>query len=160
MSEELLTELLTIAQTAAQLGVSERTLRRALREPALQAKLTATSRHIGGRVRLVSLVNAQLLAELRRKYFIEQQAAHQQASAGSLADEMVKIYERLIDEQAQRIADLQSAVEHERRQSQRLTEALSAAQARLAKTMEPPEPSVVERLFGRKEKPHRRHEHS
>lgn len=149
-------ELLTIAHTAAQLGISERTLRRALREPELQAKLTAVSRHIGGRVRRVSLVNPQLLADLQGKYFSSHQAAQLQASAGNLSEDTVKVYERLIDEQAQRITDLQAALDHERRQSERLVETVSALQAHLVETLESPPPSVVERLFGRTEKPRRR----
>lgn len=145
-------DLLTIAQTSVLLGVSERTLRRALKSADLQARLVAVNRHIGGRTRQVSLVSPQLLHELKGKYFSVEQQADQQASAGASPADLVTIYERLLNEQAQRIADLQTALEHERRQSERLAGAVSRLQERLETLSAAPKPSVITRLFGREDR--------
>ena len=150
----------TIAQTAARLGISERTLRRALRAPELQAKLVAISRHIGGRERHVSLVNALLYEELRMRYFSTGQQAKEQAAASNLSEGTVQGYERLIEEQAQRIRDLLEALAHERQQTHRLVQSLSEAQERLVASNEPPPRSVVERLFGRNGRTRRQTENS
>lgn len=125
-------ELLTITETAQRLHVSERTLRRALREPELQAKLVAIMRRIGGRDRIVHLVDTSLMGILEAKYSVFWQQADQHALTGTLPDEVARVYQELLEERAARIADLLAALEHERQQSRRHAESTALALGRLA----------------------------
>ena len=121
-------QLLTIAQAAARLGLSERTLRRTLREPEHQAKLQAITRQIGGRVRQVSMIDGDHLRCLQRQYASGKLLAMQQAATGVSPAALLQAYERLVEEQAERIADLHRALEYELEQSRR--HAAAAAEAR------------------------------
>lgn len=131
-------ELLTVAQACEALGVSERTLRRVLREPEQQAKLQASSRQVGGRIRQVSMIGPDLLAVLRGRFLDGSrvaepgavaggsQQAEQEAAAGITPVRLALLYEQrlldkdaLIEQQRARIADLQAALGHEREHSKR-----------------------------------------
>lgn len=139
-------ELLTVAEACGRLGVSERTLRRVLRAPELQAELQAVNRRIRGRDRQVMMVTPALLHRLGEQLSDANtppkapeltggdEEAGQQATAGITPVRLALLYEQrladkdaLIEEQRARIADLQAALEHEREQSKR-------AQALLALT--------------------------
>lgn len=146
-------ELLTVAQTAARLSISERTLRRALRLPELQVKLVAISRHIGGREREVSLVNTALYEELCQKFYGYGQQASHQASAGNSPAALTGLYERLLEAKDQQIADLQAALQNERLQSERLRRAVEDVRQELAVSQAEPETSMLARLFGRSRNP-------
>ncbi|MBV8875695.1 MAG: hypothetical protein JO014_23560 [Metakosakonia sp.] len=147
-------ELLTVAQACARLGVSERTLRRVLREPEQQAKLQATNRQVGGRNRQVAMIGPELLAVLQRRFLDGKQRAEpagvaggsqqaeQEAATGMTPVRLALLYEQrlsdkdaLIEEQRARIVDLQAALEHEREQSKRAQTLLA-----LGGPVERPEP--------------------
>ncbi len=165
---------LTIAQAASQLHVSERTLRRALRGPDLQARLQATTRQVAGRTRQVSLIDAELLALLSQRFYSKdnpkratgrpagkargnQQAKQQAQQTATLPDRAAEppevpavAYQRIIAEQAARIADLQAALDSERENARRHAEAAARAQILLGTTnATPPRPSLWQRLFRR-----------
>ncbi len=161
---------LTIAQAAKQLHVSERTLRRALRGPDLQARLQATTRQVAGRTRQVSLIDAELLALLSQRFYSKHhpkraagtadgtaggnQQAQQTATPPDRAAEPPELpvvaYQRIIAEQAARIADLQAALDSERENARRHAEAAARAQILLGTTnATPPRPSLWQRLFMR-----------
>lgn len=133
--------LITVAEAARQLGVSERTLRRVLREPEHQAQLRVISRQVRGRLREVAMIPPSLLTALQGRFCADHSAdnapetvvkAPQEAYVGKqtgitfTAGTLVLVYQRLlaqkdsvIRQQAERIADLQRAIDHEREQSRR-----------------------------------------
>lgn len=146
--------LITVAEAARQIGVSERTLRRILHEPEQQAKLRVISRQIRGRVREVAMVPPALLAEMMSRFAADHSNDEpatttirpaQEAYVGKqtgitfTAGTLVLVYQRLvmekdsvIQQQAERIADLQRAIDHERDQSRRAQQ--NALRRRAAET--------------------------
>ena len=137
---------LTVKQACDVLGVSERRLRRVLRDPAIQARIGAQYRQGTGRYRQVVSIGPDLLADLKARFALSSEPPEPpETGAGtigaetgtdrgaigadrgmvSLSPESVAVYsdrllaerERVITEQAARIADLQAALAHEREQS-------------------------------------------
>ncbi len=152
-------ELLTVAQVCARLPVSERTLRRVLAEPGQAAQIVAVTRQVNGRTRQVAMIGPALLSLLQARF----QDAGKETSggegagggqdAGQAAGPVampVLAYQRLIAEQAARIADLQAALASERANSRQNAEQVARAQTLLALTAspEPPRLSFWQRLFG------------
>ena len=137
---------LTVKQACDVLGVSERRLRRVLRDPAIQARIGAQYRQGTGRYRQVVSIGPDLLADLKARFALSTEppeppetgsgtigadtgtdrgAIQADTGAVSMPSELVAAYsdrllaerERIIAEQAARIADLQAALVHEREQS-------------------------------------------
>jgi len=137
---------LTVKQACDVLGVSERRLRRVLRDPAIQARIGAQYRQGTGRYRQVVSIGPDLLADLKARFALSTElpeppetgsgtigadtgtdrgAIQADTGAVSMPSELVAAYsdrllaerERIIVEQAARIADLQAALAHEREQS-------------------------------------------
>jgi len=137
---------LTVKQACDVLGVSERRLRRVLRDPAIQARIGAQYRQGTGRYRQVVSIGPDLLADLKARFALSTEppeppetgsgtigadtgtdrgAIQADTGAVSMPSELVAAYsdrllaerERIIAEQAARIADLQAALAHEREQS-------------------------------------------
>lgn len=125
-------EPLTVAQATARLGISERTLRRVLRDPEHQAKLQAVTRQVNGRLRDTIMIPPELYRCLKERFLSANQPANQQAAGGILPVDMIRLYERLIEEQNARITELQQALEYEREQSRLHAAAALKAQALLA----------------------------
>ena len=128
--------LITVAEGARQLGVSERTLRRVLREPELQAQLRSTNRQVRGRERAVIMIPPQLMTALQERFPAAQPKppitipleanVGQQTGVTFTTGSLVSVYQRLVSEktmlieqQRDRICDLQRALEHERSRSKR-----------------------------------------
>jgi hypothetical protein len=128
--------LTTIAEGSRQLGVSERTLRRVLREPDMQAQLRSTNRQVRGREREVKMIPPQLLTNLRTRFSSEhphkptrqptEAFIGQQTGITFTGASLVTVYQRLVTEKyvvveqlQERISDLQRAVEYERCRSKR-----------------------------------------
>lgn len=114
-------ELLTVAEACKVLGVSERTLRRVLKQPGIQARLQAENRQGRGKYRYVLSIPPDVLADLRVLFLDGKQASQQAkqitgmppANTGISAASIASIYElRLTDkevllaEKDKRIAEL------------------------------------------------------
>ena len=149
---------LTIAQACRVLGVSERTLRRILRQPEMQAQMLAEHRRTATGLRRSSLLPPHLIQLI--KYDVLQSQKHTQytvANTGTLSESSTLAYERLLAEQAARIADLQASLLLERERVAQLTAALKEAQRTLptAQSHRKQEPlqeplTVWQRLRGRR----------
>ena len=137
---------LTVKQACDVLGVSERRLRRVLHDPAIQARIETQYRQGTGRYRQVVSIGPDLLDDLKARFSSSSEPPklletgtggigtdtsrdrgeiQADTSTVSMAPELIAFYsdrllnerERVIAEQAARIADLQTALEHEREQS-------------------------------------------
>lgn len=127
---------LTVAQASQHLGISERTLRRLLRDPKMAAKTQAEHRHTRTGQRRAVLLSPELLIEIAE--FLGRTCSENIGkNAGRTQAEFSAYYERLLDEKDARIAQLVSALEHERAQSHRHAD----AHARAQDLLKPSEPS-------------------
>lgn len=118
--------LLTVAEACQVLGVSERTLRRVLKGPGIEARLQAEHRRGRGKYRQVLLIPPDVLADLKTGFLGEKQSSAQAklntgtlpANTGISAASIAGIYElRLADkdvllaEKDKRIAELTARAE-------------------------------------------------
>ncbi len=153
-------ELLTVAQVCARLPVSERTLRRVLAEPGQAAQVVAVTRVVNGRTRQVAMIGPALLSLLQARFqdagkgTSGGEGAGGRQGAGQAAGPVampVVAYQRVIAEQAARIADLQAALASERANSRQNAEQVARAQTllALAAPQETPRASFWQRIFGR-----------
>lgn len=132
-------EWLTIAQAAKRLGMAERQARR------WAAKLVdgdrTLDRTVTGRPR--TLIRFSALAEMERERTSVADTDRTPGKTDRTSDRTVTglgepqatlpavAYQRVMSEQAARIGELTTALEHEREQSRRMTEALQLAQENL-----------------------------
>ena len=149
--------LLTVAQACKVLGISERTLRRILREPEMAARIQAKDRQTRTGLRRSSLLTPELVSEIAiRANALNSQAFDINEYTGKRPAQLVQMYETLLAEKDQRIADLTAALNHERAQSRRHSEALAQAQEFLGQANGPVQKpqSGWRRWFGVSGKPH------
>ena len=145
-------EWLPIAQAAQQLGIAERQARR------YAAKLPDSDRTVdrtpAGRERALVRLSAlsKVMEEVRARTPAPDTDRSDDRTPAGQSVGIAVAYEGVIKEQAARIADLQAALEHERAQAQRLTEALAREQT--LRALEGPRPAPVsfwERLWGKRQ---------
>jgi len=130
--------LLSVAQACRVLGVSERTLRRILREPEMAAKIQAKDRQTRTGLRRSSLLSPELLNEISQRLSLAETSLNDDGdNTGRRQADIVQMYENLLAEKDRRIGDLTAALNHERAQSRRHAEALTRAQELLAQADRP-----------------------
>lgn len=125
--------LLSVAQACKVLGVSERTLRRILREPEMAARIQAKDRQTRTGLRRSSLLDDELISAISKRLEVAEEELDNIGNyTGRRQAELMQMYESLLSEKDQRISDLTAALNHERAQSRRHAEALAQAQELLA----------------------------
>lgn len=143
---------LTVAQASQHLGISERSLRRLLRDPKIAAKTQAEHRQTRTGQRRVVLLSSDLLLEIAdslRQSFSENTSKN----TGRTQAEVMGDYERLLAEKDARIAELIAALEHERTQSRCHADAHKCAQELLRSQTPSARPSLLERFVRRQKRP-------
>jgi hypothetical protein len=134
-------EWISVAEAAQRLGVTERTLRRLLCREEYAAQTRQETRQTRTGTRQTTLFPAALLPRLAQHFEKWENAAKHGAkngagirrnalnTAGPNTALVMQTYERLLAEKEARLGELQAALDHEREQSKRLTEALAREQS-------------------------------
>jgi Tfp pilus assembly protein FimV len=121
--------LLSIAEASRVLGISERTLRRVLRDPEIAARTLAKDRQTRTGRRRAILLSPELIAELSGRMCANENGG---TNTSKMPADVAAVYEHLLAEREARIADLTAALEYEREQARLQAEALARAQTMLA----------------------------